>query len=145
VTCIHDNARVVDSASVIFLTCLPSQLPLIASELRPRLAAFQSPLVPNIDQIPRNRSPLIYSIISATSTSRMQKLLGTVRVIRPNVKAVFSSVDEQKIWNTSLDVIQSFGMPEMVNQTCPLRVIQSSGTGISYVFIHFSKLFRLDY
>ena len=117
------------------LACLPSQLPLVVSELRPQLAAYHSP--PLSDHIFRNWSPLIYSLAAATPTHRLYKLLGTKRIIRPNSRSNLSSGEECKVWNYSLNILQSFGRPEMVKHTCPLKV---HSPGILYYFLYRGKV-----
>ncbi|KAM4690243.1 NADP-dependent oxidoreductase domain-containing protein 1 [Rhinophrynus dorsalis] len=70
VHCFYDNAALTAWAHVVFLCCLPSQLPIICAEIREHL----------------RDTCIVYSLVSAVPLSRLKQLLSHSGVIRPEYR-----------------------------------------------------------
>jgi len=108
VRCVYDNAAVAKSATVLVLCCLPSQLPSVAGDIRNAL----------------RRETIVLSIVSATSLSRLQGLLGTSNILRPDITTASQSGGQQ--YDFSRDVCSALGMQEIVEVMCPLSFNKQS-------------------
>ena len=108
VRCVFDNAAVAKSATLLILCCLPSQLPDVAKDIRSAL----------------RRETVVLSIVSATTLSRLQSLLGTSNILRPNITTVVQREGQQ--WDFSRDVCLALGMEDAVEMTCPLSFNKES-------------------
>ncbi|XP_040189126.1 NADP-dependent oxidoreductase domain-containing protein 1 [Rana temporaria] len=67
VKCFYDNVKLVRGAHIVFLCCLPSQLPAVCAEIRGHLPEWC----------------VVYSLVSAVPLPRVTGLLGHSGVIRP--------------------------------------------------------------
>ncbi|XP_073465224.1 NADP-dependent oxidoreductase domain-containing protein 1 [Aquarana catesbeiana] len=67
VQCFYDNVKLVRGAHIVFLCCLPSQLPAVCAEIRGHLPEWC----------------VVYSLVSAVPLLRVMGLLGHSNVIRP--------------------------------------------------------------
>ncbi|NP_001072734.1 NADP-dependent oxidoreductase domain-containing protein 1 [Xenopus tropicalis] len=70
VHCAYDNAALATWSQVIFLCCLPSQLPSICTEIRDHL----------------KKACIVYSLVSGVPLSRLKQLLSHSSIIRPDYK-----------------------------------------------------------
>ncbi|XP_072284519.1 NADP-dependent oxidoreductase domain-containing protein 1 isoform X2 [Pyxicephalus adspersus] len=70
VRCFYDNVKLVRGAHMVFLCCLPSQLPAVCAEIRGQLS----------------EGCVVYSLVSAVPLSRLMGLLSHSNVIRPEYK-----------------------------------------------------------
>ncbi|KAK2506752.1 hypothetical protein MC885_011213 [Smutsia gigantea] len=100
IQCFHHNTRLVDWADVIFLCCLPSQLPNICVEIQTRL----------------QRACTVYSFVAAVPISRLKLLRNHTSILRPQYQY---SEDFVNIWGTSKEITATLRDPVILQATCP--------------------------
>ncbi|KAM9294042.1 NADP-dependent oxidoreductase domain-containing protein 1 [Gastrophryne carolinensis] len=81
VWCFYDNARLVREAELIFLCCLPSQLPAVCAEIAGHLSWWC----------------VVVSLMSAVPLPRLENLLGHGGVIRPEYDTDLNGDDSDHI------------------------------------------------
>ena len=102
VSCVFDNASIARSVSLLLLCCLPSQLPDIATDIRPALPPHT----------------IIVSLVSATPVAKLCQLLGTTNVLRPDATAMMPPAEWN--WDITVDIEKSLGTGTTLEKTCPL-------------------------
>ena len=103
VDCFHDNIKLVTMSHIIFLCVLPSQIPAICEEIKPRIP-------PTI---------FIYSFASTCSVKKLRQLLGITNIVRPDY--IMSVEGDQLPWDYSLNVQKALENTAIVAATCPLN------------------------
>jgi len=107
VACTNNNALVASSVSILFICCLPTQLPSVAADIRDTLT---------------DRT-LVFSVVTAVPVSRLQRLLGgNANVIRPQMETPKPSQlqGQTSIWDVSKGIESAFGEASAIRMTCPL-------------------------
>lgn len=107
VHCGQNNAEVAAAANVIFLTCLPSQLSLVAEELKDHLS----------------KTALIWSFVTAVSAERLRSLLETSNIICPvlTMTRPHDTVRGNTVWDLTAEVTTALENSQVVEATCPLK------------------------
>ncbi|XP_038624421.1 NADP-dependent oxidoreductase domain-containing protein 1 isoform X2 [Tachyglossus aculeatus] len=108
IVCFYGNCQLVDWADVVFLCCLPSQLPHICLEIHSRL----------------RESSIVYSLVTAVSLSRLKQLLSHPTILRPQYQCAGKCVD---VWGAKKKITAALQDPAIVKATCPF----SPGGGIT--------------
>jgi hypothetical protein len=114
VVCVRSNAVVASSVSVLFVCCLPAQLPLVAADIRESLDAHT----------------IVFSVVTAVPVSRLKRLLGTANVVRPEMEMENVAAPQQSLkWDVSRGVGSAFELTDVVEMTCPLSENKSGNVG----------------
>ncbi|KAI5232341.1 Nadp-Dependent Oxidoreductase Domain-Containing Protein 1 [Manis pentadactyla] len=100
IQCFYHNTRLVDWANVIFLCCLPSQLPKICVEIQTRL----------------ERACIVYSFVAAVPIPRLKLLLNHTSILRPQYQY---SEDFVNIWGANKEITAALQDPVILQATCP--------------------------
>ncbi|XP_062504607.1 NADP-dependent oxidoreductase domain-containing protein 1-like [Corticium candelabrum] len=105
VNIIFDNAKVAKSVHVLFIACLPSQLPVVCKDIRGSI----------------NYSTLVYSLVAVTPVSKLCQLLSFKNVFRPEIELL--SLDDSCYYpgDMTKDVIESCRDTRVCAMTCPLE------------------------
>ncbi|XP_032200711.1 NADP-dependent oxidoreductase domain-containing protein 1 isoform X2 [Mustela erminea] len=104
----YHNPQLVDWANVIFLCCLPSQLPNICLEIQTHL----------------EKDHIVYSFVAAIPIARLKLLLNHTNILRPQYQCVEEWVN---IWGANKDITAALQDPVILQATCPF----SSAGGIT--------------
>ncbi|XP_011805193.1 PREDICTED: NADP-dependent oxidoreductase domain-containing protein 1 [Colobus angolensis palliatus] len=100
IKCFYHNADLVSWADVIFLCCLPSQLPNICVEIHTSL----------------EKTSIVYSFVAAIPLPRLKLLLNHTNILRPQYQYGEDSVS---IWGANKKVIAALQDPTILQATCP--------------------------
>ncbi|XP_045663692.1 NADP-dependent oxidoreductase domain-containing protein 1 [Ursus americanus] len=100
IQCFYHNPYLVDWANVIFLCCLPSQLPNICLEIQTRL----------------EKGCIVYSFVAAVPIARLKLLLNHTNILRPQYHCVEDFVN---IWGAHKDITAALRDPVILQATCP--------------------------
>ncbi|MXQ96632.1 hypothetical protein E5288_WYG022005 [Bos mutus] len=99
IQCFYQNASLVGWANVVFLCCLPSQLPNICVEIQTRLG----------------KDCIVYSFVSAIPVSRLKLLLNHTNILRPQYQC---AEDLAHIWGAN-EITAALQDPVILQATCP--------------------------
>ncbi|XP_077179449.1 NADP-dependent oxidoreductase domain-containing protein 1 [Paroedura picta] len=102
VNCFYNNRKLVGWADIVFLCCLPSQLPHICSEVHKELKP----------------SSIIYSLVTAIPLPRLKQLFSSNAILRPHY--TFTDSSPLTLWEMSRTVVEALKDPDVVKATCPL-------------------------
>ncbi|XP_008055250.1 NADP-dependent oxidoreductase domain-containing protein 1 [Carlito syrichta] len=108
VQCFYQNPHLVAWADVIFLCCLPSQLPNICVEIQTSL----------------EKTCIVYSLVAAVPIPRLKLLLNHTNILRPQYHCVEGFAN---IWGSNKEVTAALQDPMILQATCPY----SSAGGIT--------------
>ncbi|KAL0601931.1 NADP-dependent oxidoreductase domain-containing protein 1 [Plecturocebus cupreus] len=100
IKCFYQNANLVSWADVIFLCCLPSQLPSICLEIQTSLA----------------KTSIVYSFVAAIPVPRLKLLLSHTNILRPQYRYGEDSVN---VWGANKEIITALRDPTVLQATCP--------------------------
>ncbi|XP_036286238.1 NADP-dependent oxidoreductase domain-containing protein 1 [Pipistrellus kuhlii] len=100
IRCFYNNASLVAWADVIFLCCLPSQLPNICSEIN---TSFR-------------KDSIVYSLVSAIPIPRLKRLLNHTNILRPHYQCVEGFAN---IWQSNREITAALQDPVILLATCP--------------------------
>ncbi|XP_020841834.1 NADP-dependent oxidoreductase domain-containing protein 1 isoform X2 [Phascolarctos cinereus] len=100
IQCFYHNCFLVEWANLVFLCCLPSQLPHICLEINTRLA----------------KSCIVYSLVTAVPLPRLKQLLCHPTILRPQYQCAENYID---IWGSNEDIRSALQDPEIVQATSP--------------------------
>ncbi|KAI5937656.1 NADP-dependent oxidoreductase domain-containing protein 1 [Manis javanica] len=100
IQCFYHNTRLVGWANVIFLCCLPSQLPKICVEIQTRL----------------ERACTVYSFVAAVPIPRLKLLLNHTSILWPQYQC---SEDFVNIWGANKEITTALRDPVILQATCP--------------------------
>ncbi|CAH6847431.1 NADP-dependent oxidoreductase domain-containing protein 1 [Phodopus roborovskii] len=100
VRCFYDNATLAGWAKVLFLCCLPAQLPNICLEIQTKL----------------EKTCTVYSFVSAIPLPRLKLLLNHTNILRPQYQF---SEDFDNIWGENKDITTALQDPVVLQGTCP--------------------------
>ncbi|XP_072478458.1 NADP-dependent oxidoreductase domain-containing protein 1 isoform X2 [Notamacropus eugenii] len=100
IQCFYHNCFLVDWANIVFLCCLPSQLPHICLEISARL----------------DKSCIVYSLVTAVPLPRLKHLLCHTNILRPQYQCAETYID---IWGSNEDIESALQDPEIVQGTSP--------------------------
>ncbi|XP_075803658.1 NADP-dependent oxidoreductase domain-containing protein 1 [Microtus pennsylvanicus] len=100
VQCLYDNASVASWAKVLFLCCLPSQLPNICLEIQNKL----------------EKTCFVYSLVSAIPLPRLKFLLNHSNILRPQYHFTEPFGD---IWGETKEMTAVLQDPEVIRGTYP--------------------------
>nr|XP_054305633.1 NADP-dependent oxidoreductase domain-containing protein 1 isoform X1 [Pongo pygmaeus] len=100
IKCFYHNADLVSWANVIFLCCLPSQLPNICVEIHTSL----------------EKTSIVYSFIAAIPLPRLKLLLNHTNILRPQYQYGEDSVS---VWGANKGVVAALQDPTILQATCP--------------------------
>ncbi|KAI2572196.1 NADP dependent oxidoreductase domain containing 1, partial [Homo sapiens] len=100
IKCFYHNADLVSWADVIFLCCLPSQLPNICVEIYTSL----------------EKASIVYSFVAAIPLPRLKLLLNHTNILRPQYQYDEDSVS---VWGANKGVIAALQDPTILQATCP--------------------------
>ncbi|XP_054988527.1 NADP-dependent oxidoreductase domain-containing protein 1 [Sorex araneus] len=100
VQCFYQNSNLVHWANLIFLCCLPSQLPNICVEITNSL----------------EKACIIYSFVAAVPVTRLKLLLNHNNVLRPQYQCLSEMTD---FWGSNKDISTALQDPVMLQATCP--------------------------
>lgn len=145
VECFFDNRRLAAWADVLFLCCLPSQIPKVCVDLRSHLAKHC--LVYSFTSaIPVTRYSHIHTHIGLVISwgvgsmnhfllnycLRLAKLLGHDYILRPKYDVV--SCDTVDVWLSCSHVAAALADPLLIEASCPLTM---KGMSLQHLFILF--------
>lgn len=102
VDCFHDNIKLVTTCHIVFLCVLPSQVPVIADEVK---AEIPSTL-------------FLYSFASSVTAKKLKQLFGTSSVVHPEY-TWDKSMDFH--WDYAINMSTALSKPHIVSATFPLR------------------------
>lgn len=100
VQCFYDNPRLVSWVNILFLCCLPSQLPNICLEIQSSL----------------EKTCTVYSFVSAIPLPRLKILMNHTNVLRPFYHCV-ENIDN--IWGANKEITAALQDPVILQATCP--------------------------
>ncbi|XP_062944540.1 NADP-dependent oxidoreductase domain-containing protein 1 [Cynocephalus volans] len=100
VQCFYHNSYLVGWANVIFLCCLPSQLPNICLEIQNNL----------------KKTCTVYSFVATTPLPRLKLLLNHTNILRPQYHCVQNFVN---IWGANKKITAALQDPVILQATCP--------------------------
>ncbi|XP_032143636.1 NADP-dependent oxidoreductase domain-containing protein 1 [Sapajus apella] len=100
IKCFYQNANLVSWADVIFLCCLPSQLPNICLEIQTSLS----------------KTSIVYSFVAAIPLPRLKLLLSHTNILRPQY---WYGEDSVNIWGANKEIIAALQDPTILQATCP--------------------------
>ncbi|XP_027700684.1 NADP-dependent oxidoreductase domain-containing protein 1 [Vombatus ursinus] len=100
IQCFYHNCFLVEWANLVFLCCLPSQLPHICLEINTRIA----------------KSCIVYSLVTAVPLPRLKQLLCHTTILRPQYQCAENYID---IWGSNEDIKSALQDPEIVQATSP--------------------------
>ncbi|KAM5273592.1 NADP-dependent oxidoreductase domain-containing protein 1 [Ctenodactylus gundi] len=109
IPCFYNNPNLVKWADVVFLCCLPSQLPNICVEIQTSL---------------KETSCTVYSFVAAVTLPRLKLLLNYSNILRPQYHC---TMDFDNIWGANKDITDALQDPAILRATCPY----SSAGGIT--------------
>uniref|UniRef100_A0A8C0JL47 NADP-dependent oxidoreductase domain-containing protein 1 n=1 Tax=Canis lupus dingo TaxID=286419 RepID=A0A8C0JL47_CANLU len=99
IQCFYHNPYLVDWANVLFLCCLPSQLPNICLEIQTHL----------------EKGCIVYSFVAAVPIARLKLLLNHTNILRPQ----YQCVENVNIWGAGKDITAALQDPVILQATCP--------------------------
>ncbi|XP_040831174.1 NADP-dependent oxidoreductase domain-containing protein 1 [Ochotona curzoniae] len=102
VRCSYHNTGLVSWANVVFLCCLPSQLPNICIEIQNSL----------------DKSCIVLSFVAAVPLPRLKLLLNKTSILRPQYQ-YHHPKDSVRIWGSHKEIIAALQDPEILQATCP--------------------------
>ncbi|XP_057587467.1 NADP-dependent oxidoreductase domain-containing protein 1 [Hippopotamus amphibius kiboko] len=100
IQCFYHNSSLVQWANVIFLCCLPSQLPHICVEIQSSLA----------------KACIVYSFVAAIPIPRLKLLLNHTNILRPQYQCV---EDLANIWAANKGITAALQDPVILQATSP--------------------------
>ncbi|XP_036124185.1 NADP-dependent oxidoreductase domain-containing protein 1 [Molossus molossus] len=100
IQCFYHNSLLVTWANVIFLCCLPSQLPNICTETHTSFG----------------KGCIVYSFVAAVPIPRLKRLLNHTNILRPQYKCVEGFAN---IWTGNKEVTAALQDPVILQATCP--------------------------
>ncbi|XP_076979304.1 NADP-dependent oxidoreductase domain-containing protein 1 isoform X2 [Tamandua tetradactyla] len=100
VQCFYHNSFLVKWANVIFLCCLPSQLPNICLEIQSSL----------------EKACIVFSFTAAIPITRLKLLLNHTNILRPQYQCAGDFVN---IWGTNKEIATALQDPVILRATCP--------------------------
>ncbi|KAM4832606.1 NADP-dependent oxidoreductase domain-containing protein 1 [Urocitellus parryii] len=100
VQCFYHNSGLVGWANVIFLCCLPSQLPHICIQIQTSL----------------EKACIVFSFVAAIPIPRLKLLLNHTNILRPQYHCV---EDFEKIWGANKEITAALQDPVILRATCP--------------------------
>ncbi|XP_033622591.1 NADP-dependent oxidoreductase domain-containing protein 1 isoform X2 [Fukomys damarensis] len=100
IQCFYRNSYLVDWANMIFLCCLPSQLPPICLDIQYSL----------------KKNCIVYSFVSAIPLPRLKLLLNTTNILRPKYQC---AEDSDNIWGANKEITAALQDPVILRATCP--------------------------
>uniref|UniRef100_A0A8C3YUI5 NADP-dependent oxidoreductase domain-containing protein 1 n=1 Tax=Catagonus wagneri TaxID=51154 RepID=A0A8C3YUI5_9CETA len=100
IQCFYNNSSLVRWAHVVFLCCLPSQLPNICSEIQSSLG----------------KACIVYSFVAAIPIPRLKLLLNHTSILRPQYQCV---EDLDHIWGANKEITAALQDPVILQATCP--------------------------
>ncbi|XP_014414612.1 NADP-dependent oxidoreductase domain-containing protein 1 isoform X2 [Camelus ferus] len=100
IQCFYRNSSLVQWANVIFLCCLPSQLPNICVEIQTSL----------------EKACIVYSFVAAIPIPRLKHLLNHTNILRPQYQCV---EDLDNIWGANKEITAALQDPVILQATCP--------------------------
>ncbi|XP_072284518.1 NADP-dependent oxidoreductase domain-containing protein 1 isoform X1 [Pyxicephalus adspersus] len=109
VRCFYDNVKLVRGAHMVFLCCLPSQLPAVCAEIRGQLS----------------EGCVVYSLVSAVPLSRLMGLLSHSNVIRPEYKC--DPRDDQPMCHQHNSLTERLKDGPLVRATIPGELQDAGG------------------
>uniref|UniRef100_H0WTP7 NADP-dependent oxidoreductase domain-containing protein 1 n=2 Tax=Otolemur garnettii TaxID=30611 RepID=H0WTP7_OTOGA len=100
IQCFYHNSHLAAWANVVFLCCLPSQLPNICLEIQTKL----------------QKTCIVYSFVAAIPISRLKLLLNHTSILRPQYECAQDFVN---VWGTNTEIIAALQDPVILRATCP--------------------------
>ncbi|XP_006864830.1 PREDICTED: NADP-dependent oxidoreductase domain-containing protein 1 [Chrysochloris asiatica] len=100
IQCFYQNAYLVNWANVVFLCCLPSQLPNICVEIQNSL----------------DKACIVYSFVAAVPVPRLKLLLNHTNILRPQYQCDDTFVN---IWGANKEITAALQDPAILQATCP--------------------------
>ncbi|XP_036887227.1 NADP-dependent oxidoreductase domain-containing protein 1 [Sturnira hondurensis] len=100
VQCFYSNLYLVGWANLVFLCCLPSQLPSICTEIQ---SSFK-------------KACIVYSFVSAVPIPRLKNLLNHTNILRPQYQCVQGFAN---IVGANKEIIAALQDPVILQATCP--------------------------
>uniref|UniRef100_A0A673TK96 NADP-dependent oxidoreductase domain-containing protein 1 n=1 Tax=Suricata suricatta TaxID=37032 RepID=A0A673TK96_SURSU len=100
IQCFYRNPVLATWANVIFLCCLPSQLPTICLEIQTCL----------------EKGCIVYSFVAAVPIARLKLLLNHTNILRPQYQCVEDFVN---IWGANKEITAALQDPATLQATCP--------------------------
>ncbi|KAM8780219.1 NADP-dependent oxidoreductase domain-containing protein 1 [Rhynchonycteris naso] len=100
IKCFYHNSYLASWANVIFLCCLPSQLPNICVEIQASLA----------------KTCIVYSFVAAIPLLRLKNLLSHTNILRPQYQCGEGS---DNFWGSNKDIKDTLQDPVILLANCP--------------------------
>ncbi|XP_049755695.1 NADP-dependent oxidoreductase domain-containing protein 1 [Elephas maximus indicus] len=100
IQCFYQNSYLVNWANVVFLCCLPSQLPNICLEIQSSL----------------EKTCIVYSFVAAIPVPRLKLLLNHTNILRPQYQCAGKFVN---IWGANKEITAALRDPVILRATCP--------------------------
>ncbi|XP_037001175.2 NADP-dependent oxidoreductase domain-containing protein 1 [Artibeus jamaicensis] len=100
VQCFYNNPYLAGWANLVFLCCLPSQLPSICTEIQ---SSFK-------------KTCIVYSFVSAVPIPRLKNLLNHTNILRPQYQCVEGFAN---IVGANKEIIAALQDPVILQATCP--------------------------
>lgn len=107
VDCFHDNIKLVSLSHVVFICVLPSQIQVMAEEIK--------------EHIPGHT--ILYSFVAAYSPQKLKQILQTNQILKPDLS--WNKESEQNSWDCSENVNTALENPVTVEKTCPFGNLKS--------------------
>ncbi|KAL1789461.1 NADP-dependent oxidoreductase domain-containing protein 1 [Sigmodon hispidus] len=114
VWCLYNNASVASWAQVLFLCCLPSQLPNICLEIQTKM----------------EKTCTVYSFVSAIPLPRLKLLLNHTNILRPQYHF---SEDVDNIWGQNKEITAVLDDPVVLRGTCPYSNVGGISLNIKWL------------
>ncbi|KAK1339396.1 hypothetical protein QTO34_020079 [Cnephaeus nilssonii] len=114
IRCFYHNAYLVGWADVIFLCCLPSQLPNICAEIH---TSFK-------------KDSIVYSFVAAIPIPRLKRLLDHSNILRPHYQCVEGFAN---IWQSNREITAALQDPVILQATCPYNPLGKLRTQLRWL------------
>ncbi|XP_026166645.1 NADP-dependent oxidoreductase domain-containing protein 1 isoform X2 [Mastacembelus armatus] len=115
VECFCDNRRLAAWADILFLCCLPSDLPKVSADLHSHL----------------EKHCLVYSFTSAVPVTRLARLLGHSFILKPQYDFVPS--ESADVWLSCSHVTTALTDPLLIEASSPLEMTGAISLGLNWV------------
>ncbi|XP_002719673.1 NADP-dependent oxidoreductase domain-containing protein 1 isoform X1 [Oryctolagus cuniculus] len=102
VRCFYHNSGLVGWANVVFLCCLPSQLPNICIEIQNSI----------------RKACIVFSFVAAIPLPRLKLLLNKTSILRPQYHYHYAE-DGVNIWGAKKEITAALQDPVILQATCP--------------------------
>ncbi|XP_054422962.1 NADP-dependent oxidoreductase domain-containing protein 1 [Pteronotus mesoamericanus] len=100
IQCFYGNTYLAGWANVVFLCCLPSQLPSICTDIQTSL----------------EKACIVYSFVAAIPIPRLKSLLNHTNILRPQYQCLEGFAN---VWGANKEIVVALQDPVVLQATCP--------------------------